>query len=454
MGRGARVRGPFGRMGLWNLILSRGWCTRGPSAGRGAAGAAAACHQHVRVAGGAGSGARVRAERATPGGRRSRRRSRRLEGPGAAAVTFASGQAASMALMLGAGGGRARIVFPPTATTTRGRSAERLRPHGAVGGGRRPARPRRGRAWRCAAGRPCCGRRRRPTRCCGWPTWRRSARCGGGRRAVRGGQHGRDRAAAEAARVRRGGLGVLADQVDLRPLGRARRRGRHQGRGAGRRGARLADGGRRDPRAVRELAGAARDEDAAAADRAAVGERARDRAVPGRPSAGDRGALPGARPVGGGAMQMPRGFGPLLSFEIAGTAADADAVVAARRGCTSPPLSAASSRTGSGARRWAGETAPRHADPAVGGHRARPSGRCACRTVGRGPRRTGVTAWPAAGTDRLHRLGEPADVEDAEAERHEHARDQPEADDDGRLGPAGQLEVVLQRRHPEDALVA
>ncbi len=34
-GRGCGVTGPFGRMGLWNLILSRGWCMRGPSAGRG-----------------------------------------------------------------------------------------------------------------------------------------------------------------------------------------------------------------------------------------------------------------------------------------------------------------------------------------------------------------------------------------------------------------------------------
>src|SRR5262244_2999400 len=45
--------------------------------------------------------------------------------------------------------------------------------------------------------------------------------------------------------------------------------------------------------------------------------------------------------------------------------------------------------------------------------------------------------------------GVSADVEDAEAQGYADAGDDPEADDDGGLGPAGQLEVVLQRGHPE-----
>lgn len=40
---------------------------------------------------------------------------------------------------------------------------------------------------------------------------------------------------------------------------------------------------------------------------------------------------PGLSPSDAALKQMPRGFGPLLSFELAGTAADADAVVAAAR---------------------------------------------------------------------------------------------------------------------------
>jgi cystathionine beta-lyase/cystathionine gamma-synthase len=40
---------------------------------------------------------------------------------------------------------------------------------------------------------------------------------------------------------------------------------------------------------------------------------------------------PGLAPSDAALKQMPRGFGPLLSFELAGTAADADAVVAAAR---------------------------------------------------------------------------------------------------------------------------
>ena len=54
-----------------------------------------------------------------------------MEGPGAFAVTFASGQAASMALMLVLAQGRERIVFPSDGYYNTRALAGRLRPHGA-----------------------------------------------------------------------------------------------------------------------------------------------------------------------------------------------------------------------------------------------------------------------------------------------------------------------------------
>jgi cystathionine gamma-synthase len=54
-----------------------------------------------------------------------------MEGPGARAVTFASGQAASMALMLALAGGRETLVFPSDGYYNTRALAGRLRPHGA-----------------------------------------------------------------------------------------------------------------------------------------------------------------------------------------------------------------------------------------------------------------------------------------------------------------------------------
>lgn len=54
-----------------------------------------------------------------------------MEGPGAYAVTFASGQAASMALMLALAEGRRAIVFPGDGYYNTRALAGRLRPHGA-----------------------------------------------------------------------------------------------------------------------------------------------------------------------------------------------------------------------------------------------------------------------------------------------------------------------------------
>lgn len=54
-----------------------------------------------------------------------------IEGPGATAVTFASGQAASMALMLALAAGRERIVFPSDGYYNTRVLAAKLAPHGA-----------------------------------------------------------------------------------------------------------------------------------------------------------------------------------------------------------------------------------------------------------------------------------------------------------------------------------
>jgi cystathionine gamma-synthase len=56
--------------------------------------------------------------------------------------------------------------------------------------------------------------------------------------------------------------------------------------------------------------------------------------------------------------QMPKGFGPLLSFEISGTAADADAVVAAARLVVPATSFGGVESTWERRARWAGETTP------------------------------------------------------------------------------------------------
>ncbi|HTX84739.1 MAG TPA: PLP-dependent transferase [Streptosporangiaceae bacterium] len=56
--------------------------------------------------------------------------------------------------------------------------------------------------------------------------------------------------------------------------------------------------------------------------------------------------------------QMPRGFGPLLSFELDGTAADADAVVSAARLIVPASSFGGVESTWERRGRWAGETAP------------------------------------------------------------------------------------------------
>jgi cystathionine beta-lyase/cystathionine gamma-synthase len=67
---------------------------------------------------------------------------------------------------------------------------------------------------------------------------------------------------------------------------------------------------------------------------------------------------PGLSPSPASVKQMPRGFGPLLSFEVTGTAADADAVVAAARLVVPATSFGGVESTWERRARWAAETAP------------------------------------------------------------------------------------------------
>src|SRR5487761_2288691 len=53
---------------------------------------------------------------------------------------------------------------------------------------------------------------------------------------------------------------------------------------------------------------------------------------------------------------------------------------------------------------------------------------------------------------RPGRAGALSQLQRREARKRQHHRDNPEADDDLRLGPAELLVVVMDRRHPEHAL--
>jgi cystathionine gamma-synthase len=67
---------------------------------------------------------------------------------------------------------------------------------------------------------------------------------------------------------------------------------------------------------------------------------------------------PGLQPSRAAKAQMPRGFGPLLSFELAGTAATADAVVAAARLVVPATSLGGVESLWERRARWPGETAP------------------------------------------------------------------------------------------------
>ena len=67
---------------------------------------------------------------------------------------------------------------------------------------------------------------------------------------------------------------------------------------------------------------------------------------------------PGLDPSGAALKQMPRGFGPLLSFELAGTAAGADNVIAAAELIVPATSFGGVESTWERRARWAAETAP------------------------------------------------------------------------------------------------
>jgi len=67
---------------------------------------------------------------------------------------------------------------------------------------------------------------------------------------------------------------------------------------------------------------------------------------------------PGMSPSPAGLKQMPRGFGPLLSFEVSGTVADADAVVAAARLVVPATSFGGVESSWERRARWPAETAP------------------------------------------------------------------------------------------------
>src|SRR4051812_40773138 len=73
----------------------------------------------------------------------------------------------------------------------------------------------------------------------------------------------------------------------------------------------------------------------------------------------------------------------------------------------------------------------------------------------RGPRGSvtgGSEASAGSGFVGWSRSGHPLGVEHPEPGRDADAGDDPEPDHDGDLGPALELEVVLEGRHPEDPL--
>ena len=74
---------------------------------------------------------------------------------------------------------------------------------------------------------------------------------------------------------------------------------------------------------------------------------------------------PGLAPSAAAVRQMPRGFGPLLSFELTASAADADAVVAAARLIVPATSFGGVESSWERRARWPAETAPDDADPHV-----------------------------------------------------------------------------------------
>jgi cystathionine beta-lyase/cystathionine gamma-synthase len=281
-----------------------------------------------------------------------------LEGPGAFAVTFASGQAASMALMLALAPGRERIVFPADGYYNTRALAGRLRPHGAsavavdlldlaaVGAaladgravlwGETPTNPLLRVADLAAlaglagaAGAPfvvdntvATGLLQKPLDFGALASVYSLTKSVSGHSDVLGGAVvTRDAALAESVRGWRTDGGAIPGPFEswlvLRGLKTL------------------------DLRTSRAC-------ESALAVASLLAAHPRVTAV----------HYPGVSPSAAAAAQMPRGFGPLLSFEVAGTAADADAVVAAARLIVPATSFGGVESSWERRARWAGETAP------------------------------------------------------------------------------------------------
>jgi cystathionine gamma-synthase len=281
-----------------------------------------------------------------------------IEGPGAVAVSFASGQAASMALMLSLAAGRSRIVFPPDGYYNTRALAERLRPHGAeavVADQLDLAAV--GQALRAG---PSVLWAETPTN----PLLRVADLSALGElAAATAAPFVVDNTVATALLQKPLEFGALASMYSLTKAisGHSDVLGgavvtRDEDLARDLRDWRTAGGGIPGPfeswlvlrgmktldlRITRQSENASR-----IADFLAVHPRVT--AV----------HYPGLRPSAAAKAQLPRGFGPLLSFELAGAAADADAVVAAARLVVPATSLGGVESTWERRARWAGETAP------------------------------------------------------------------------------------------------
>ena len=281
-----------------------------------------------------------------------------IEGPGAVAVSFASGQAASMALMLSLAAGRSRIVFPPDGYYNTRALADRLRPHGAeavVADQLDLAAV--GQALRAG---PSVLWAETPTN----PLLRVADLSALGElAAATAAPFVVDNTVATALLQKPLEFGALASMYSLTKAisGHSDVLGgavvtRDEDLARDLRDWRTAGGGIPGPfeswlvlrgmktldlRITRQSENASRIADFLAAH-------PRVTAV----------HYPGLRPSAAAKAQLPRGFGPLLSFELAGAAADADAVVAAAQ-LVVPATSLGGVESSWERRaRWAGETAP------------------------------------------------------------------------------------------------
>jgi len=281
-----------------------------------------------------------------------------IEGPGTAAVSFASGQAASMALMLALAAGRERIVFPSDGYYNTRALAAKLRPHGAEA----VAIDQLDLAAveQALAGGPAVLWAETPTN----PLLRVSDLAALGElAAAQAAPLVVDNTVATPLLQKPLEFGALASMYSLTKsvsghsdvLGGAVVT-RDQELARALRDWRTAGGGIPGPfeswlvlRGMKTLdLRVTRQSENAQAIADYLAGHPRVTAV----------HYPGLRPSAAAKAQMSRGFGPLLSFELAGQAADADAVVAASRLIVPATSLGGVESTWERRARWAGESAP------------------------------------------------------------------------------------------------